>query len=1155
MAEREPAKKANDSEAARVPQSDAAVFGTEPVAAFVDRLAPTLREVVGRVASQHQSSSEDCPWLEHYLTRARGWSAELGARVLRRWLGHLPETPALLTQAIVFKVRASTEAWFAEGTTPSIVELCPEDVPEATQSVEGLAFVGVADARIAKQDRPIDYAHCEERNAHWWDELDLVLLAPFGAVTPHTRPVVFANQTYDLQKWLQYSDLDKSLLGERLIRDGVFGPRTLLAVRRLVRMPWQEVVDSSNRWRHDPDLVGDWLSVPLSRWGHLGTVALIEVQKRQDVEAWSSTTPTRGVLGFVWRHQLDDSMRRHLTDLYDLPHELDDVEDVELLEVLLVACGEETPWHTENVLYTVDRGWTNKLEYQRIVKQRLAAWDTAAPYFYFGIKNREALGLLETWAAPLPRTEAGTQAMGRIRGREAGAEIGDDGLAALAIGFVLPEIEVDVLQAAVDRVILAPRVNALLESEVERFTADLDRAFVAEEAAQMVSRLRAVDEDPGANPPDITSEAALLDFLKGGVGYDALLTELVEGKRPPFVIVKIGADDAFPIPADRVLLWRQQSIDQKGTFRPDQAPPHAYGLFPHSSKEGETESHRFTAEQDGESIRVVQANVGTFTYDPRQPVRIHTSELWKGVNSFFWLPLVAMGHLGFTTNEQWVFAAALPKVAAALQAQEKAETWSSALDVGFFIFGAGAVVAAPFVAAGGAAVGTASELAMFVGGELAGQWLTDEINAKMEDPNTTPEEREKYQRWMLYAMGAMLVMGVGAGAWRASGNNRAVARAARNLDTFGTVAGPSGARFLRTLAGKVDGYRAAKLEAVGLSEASETSVKSALGRAGDRITHVSDEGLMPGTIKVEFFIEDGLVEPGVVVRTAPRIRLADLAAHRPTIRAVESWAALPTRMGRLQTRVKAWLAGGKTPGSTAFRVDQEITKLQAMLDTRVRWLDGGFLSEAEALMVAQEAAVIARQMDDWAMVLRLPGLDPTRGGLITAKGTVNWDPEALAHWEVIEPFVARHRATVQGVIDAHPDVDAAMVALTESLMGRQISRPVFTPAPNTPQWGSLRDAWRRLNRYASDYAADPVPTIGFERTPGAGRALYDADTQTVRFGGAVPDESTFMHGSITRVRRCARPSGRSSSTARATRPASRAWRRSPSSRVSMPSRP
>ena len=111
-----------------------------------------------------------------------------------------------------------------DNTQETLEEAQEEDIYEAENSIE------IPDD--TEIDEQISWPRACELNFEWWGRLQLQDVIPFRSYNPDSQPRAFANKTIAAQR-LMFDNGVRIVEGAPLGRDGIFGPRTFLALYRV----------------------------------------------------------------------------------------------------------------------------------------------------------------------------------------------------------------------------------------------------------------------------------------------------------------------------------------------------------------------------------------------------------------------------------------------------------------------------------------------------------------------------------------------------------------------------------------------------------------------------------------------------------------------------------------------------------------------------------------------------------------------------------------------------------------------------------------------------------------------------------------------------------------------------------------------------------
>ncbi|HSJ52276.1 MAG TPA: DUF4157 domain-containing protein, partial [Anaerolineae bacterium] len=162
-----------------------------------------------------------------------------------------------------------------------------DDVEELVQDPgTSLTASGAAAPDDPEAAPGINKQKVHDANRAYWTRYNLEAVRPLRDINPFEQPNAYANRTLEAQRLLRASGRGTSLIGKRLARDGILGPRTLLVLRLVALTP--ELAEL----RFEIAGLGFDLEAIASGEAALGVrLALIEVHKLSFIAEWRIETP------------------------------------------------------------------------------------------------------------------------------------------------------------------------------------------------------------------------------------------------------------------------------------------------------------------------------------------------------------------------------------------------------------------------------------------------------------------------------------------------------------------------------------------------------------------------------------------------------------------------------------------------------------------------------------------------------------------------------------------------------------------------------------------------------------------------------------------------------------------------------------------------
>lgn len=437
---------------------------------------------------------------------------------------------------------------------PSAVGPARQDAgsdPDVEDDDYAMTFT-VTDPHGGDKHPEIDYEHARARNLFWDARLRATAIAPFAPTDPEQDPVRYANLVYRFQYWVQYSGLDLELVGERLVRDGMLGPRTLRLIAAVATHPdLAAMVKSADRWKFTGTFVERWQSKPPEVWEAMALSAAIELDEPEILERWDSgPLPFQTVVRYWRAHGLTKAMRAEIDAYFEVDPKLTptNAQRFEALELLFAS----TQWTALYSVVLTPRKSLELLESERLVLWQLDEQpeEGSGYYLYFGASTKALLEDVETHLSPrLPESDEARTAIRQIQGHI--PVTGD--LPALTVGFRIPKVKsTDRRLAGYSAFQLASDETsvelALLIAEGERLG---DEAEAAREAA---------DQEP--KKADILEPKVLLKLLSNGQGGEGDTTQLLQrigmiepsdvcvATRPYLIVNLEGERDVVEVPGE-----------------------------------------------------------------------------------------------------------------------------------------------------------------------------------------------------------------------------------------------------------------------------------------------------------------------------------------------------------------------------------------------------------------------------------------------------------------------------------------------------------------------------------------------------------------------------------------------------------------------------
>ncbi|ACY13359.1 hypothetical protein Hoch_0733 [Haliangium ochraceum DSM 14365] len=212
-----------------------------------------------------------------------------------------------------------------------------------------------------------------------------------------------------------------------------------------------------------------------------------------------------------------------------------------------------------------------------------------------------------------------------------------------------------------------------------------------------------------------------------------------------------------------------------------------------------------------------------------------------------------------------------------------------------------------------------------------------------------------------------------------------------------------------------------------------------------------DERLGSGTY-IDFAVENDGALRGLTLRFGPQTPDGDLAAHVERIVAIQRTASL---LGR----ARAVLRGSDSfPLDTrAGEVAQELPKLEAMIQDRLRQLRGGNLSPQSVEVVEAELDVLEANLDEFGKVLERGDLSPGTGRIGRPDAPPGYPDPPEGH------YYRQHKNGWD--LQRYPDVDVEPYTLKPDGAGgwQIVGREGVAPsAARFPEGTSAEDAFEQL---------------------------------------------------------------------------------------------
>ncbi|HLT39862.1 MAG TPA: DUF4157 domain-containing protein, partial [Enhygromyxa sp.] len=321
---------------------------------------------------------------------------------------------------------------------PASVGPARQQLGESVIELDELSFT-VASPYTGERYQDVDYAEAERRNGFWDQRLKAWSVSPFAPIDAFASPVEYANVVYRFQKWVQYSGLDEQLVGERLVRDGVLGPRTLRLIAAVAtHSDRAAMIASAERWGFSAVMVERWHTLASERWRQMGLSAAIELEEPTIAAAWSpDAIDFAQVLGYWRHHGLTVEMERSLDFMFEVEPGATITHDQRFAALQRLFAG--TRWEVYYTILETPRERLELLESERVVTWKLdeSLGDTSVPFLFFGISTASALEAAERLLDPeLPSTGDAAEILARLRGSSAPR---DGALPAMTIGLRMPE--------------------------------------------------------------------------------------------------------------------------------------------------------------------------------------------------------------------------------------------------------------------------------------------------------------------------------------------------------------------------------------------------------------------------------------------------------------------------------------------------------------------------------------------------------------------------------------------------------------------------------------------------------------------------------------------------------------------------------------------
>jgi hypothetical protein len=139
--------------------------------------------------------------------------------------------------------------------------------------------------------RGINKQKAFELNVLYWDRYTLNETRPLRELVPADHPNAYANRTLESQRLMRAAGVGTTLIGKRLVRDGILGPRTLLVMRLVAVNP------SMADLRHELAGLGVDLEALAAdeAWGG-AREALIDIRQPTFVAEWTTEGPGEMVI-------------------------------------------------------------------------------------------------------------------------------------------------------------------------------------------------------------------------------------------------------------------------------------------------------------------------------------------------------------------------------------------------------------------------------------------------------------------------------------------------------------------------------------------------------------------------------------------------------------------------------------------------------------------------------------------------------------------------------------------------------------------------------------------------------------------------------------------------------------------------------------------
>ncbi|HEY0006846.1 MAG TPA: DUF4157 domain-containing protein [Pyrinomonadaceae bacterium] len=274
----------------------------------------------------------------------------------------------------------------------------------------------------------IDGPLARERNVYWWSRFNLGEVRPHREYDPINQPVGWANRTLALQRLFRRN-------GAPLDRDGIFGPRTFMALRIISYAPEGEALR--------PEVAGLGFNIEAMAAVEAQSAtraAAADILKPQFAAQWTASASSAAVMRFYRNNYYMVRRDQEVIDQFIFAEGTrpDRITREDRLELLTRLLSGMTLAGTAG-LFTVERTFLHEFDVGRAVDR-----DRNAPAnpIYFRFMSEEygyVQSMIQTLGLHLPATERARAVMREIEEQQ--IAVATNHLAALLAVYYLPPIE------------------------------------------------------------------------------------------------------------------------------------------------------------------------------------------------------------------------------------------------------------------------------------------------------------------------------------------------------------------------------------------------------------------------------------------------------------------------------------------------------------------------------------------------------------------------------------------------------------------------------------------------------------------------------------------------------------------------------------------